>query len=140
MKRHEWEFSYDCEIVGAAAKKKRLWHETREKYWLDQTEKAKTELKEKGIEIRDYDPDSFYTSNKSQTSGMQITVDPSLKRRYDDCRTKVLEHQGKIREYTAFEAALINNTGKSIILNVDDINFFGMYGTDEETDEQQEKI
>lgn len=125
--RQNWKFNYTGQMVGDAAQAKRMHHESRLDYWKGEAEKAKSDLKENGVEVREYD-EGISASNSTRGGGVQMIVDPEKQRRYQDCVEKVQRHLSMVSLYRSFENACLGNPTTMIPLTVDDIDFFALHG------------
>lgn len=118
--RQQWTFEYSAQTVCEAASCKVVYHRERADFWRGELATAEAELREHGIEFREYDV----------TGGRRLdpVLDPQRQQRVQECRHKLAEHERNIEEYEAYRLALKDNLGATVRLDVDDIKFFDIGG------------
>lgn len=96
--RHGWTFHYSANEVLAAAQKKVEYHKERIAFWQKESVMAEAELRQKGVEFKDYD----VTGGKR----LEVKTDPGLLRRYEEARSKMEMHELSLKEYERYARAL----------------------------------
>jgi hypothetical protein len=124
MQRDKWSFEYSAIDLAKAAESKRGHHASRLKWWEEQKANVMTEVKETGIEVSESVADQY--SNSTRGYGPQVMVRNDLQQKLTECHKKILEHDGKAKEYEGWRQTLTANSGKSFPLHADDyLYFFG---------------
>lgn len=104
MNRSTWNFAYTIEQLRDAAIAKRDWHEGRLKWWDDKRDETEAKIKSEGIEIDKsvaFGTDGYF-SNKSHRRGASVTINNDLLDDFQECHSKVSEHQNKVKEYNGW--------------------------------------
>jgi hypothetical protein len=123
--RSTWKFPFGITDVRDAANVKASYHREREEYWaLDVTE-AEKELREKGVDLREFEA----TGGKQ----FQAVIDPARAQRLSEAKAKRDSHKAKAEQYEGFVAGLAKLQGEAGVANngtleltIDDIAHFGL--------------
>lgn len=118
MNRQNLKFEYTCRILLSFVQSKIDHEEERLVFWGGEYDQAKKLLKEAGAQFRE----------QPITGGtrVEIVIDPLLQRRFDECATKVKEHENKLKQYERWKRVFRSNISETVELDMDDIEFFGM--------------
>ncbi len=116
--RREWKFKYQASSLKDASQKRKQYHEKRLKYWTKEVERAEQELREHGIDFRD-----FHVSGGNR---LEAIIDPGLMRRYQESKRKLDKHKERIREYDRFVRTFTRHSTEEYELDIDDMEFFGL--------------
>lgn len=124
MNRNQWRFAYTADKLLAAAKTKRDWHTSRLNWWSAKNLETEKKIREEGLEIdRSVAHGQVSTvSNSYRQPAVQIKND--LLTDFHETQSKVLEHQGKIKDYDAWVQVLETQGQASFDLQQDDWLFF----------------
>jgi len=122
MMRRNWTFEYTANKLAEAAAVKKTHHEGRLKWWEEQKEKVMARIRESGIDI--HQPVADLYSNKTRGCGPEITIDATMQRDLSECQGKLIEHDGKVREYAGWIQVLSANPESRLSLDNDDYLFF----------------
>jgi hypothetical protein len=116
--RREWRFSYAAGNLAGPAEEKAKYHREREAWWLLQREKAEAELRQHGVEFRDY----------PVTGGTQVqpVLDPARQARLTECMQKIKHHADLAAEYETYLRAFRRSGDARLELDIDDVRFFGL--------------
>jgi hypothetical protein len=116
--RREWRFGYLAGDLAGPAEGKAKYHREREAWWLLQREKAEAELRQHGVEFRDY----------PVTGGTQVqpVLDPARQARLNECLQKIKHHADLAAEYETYLRAFRRSGDARLELDVDDVRFFGL--------------
>jgi len=122
MKRREWLFKYTAAKLATAAQAKVTHHQERLKWWEGKKGEVMTKIKDAGIDV--HMPVAAEYGNKTRGYGPEITIDATMQRDLSECQTKLIEHDGKIREYTGWVQVLSANPESQLELDNEDYLFF----------------
>lgn len=120
MSRHEWEFELPVSELADACKIKSRHHTDRLEYWKIELQEAEEALKTSSIQVKEYD----VTGGKRR----DLSFDPSLKNRFNECEDKIEKHKRKIKEFERYHRALGSRSaaGRFLNLTLSDWEFFGL--------------
>ncbi len=123
--RHEWTFAYSIEELRQAAQAQLGRNQDRVSYWVQKKEEAEINLRENGVEFRD--------DQVTGGSQLNIMVDPDLRQRYDDARSKlrtyvnlVEEFERWLRVFHGLDLDVSSEVDETRELDVRDIEYFGL--------------
>ncbi len=132
-KRKDHVFRYTAEKIAEAATAEAKYHDERAAWWNGEYEKAAVEAKNKGVEIRHY----------AVTGGVrpQVTIDPTLSNRLEECARKRTEHQQKAEKYK-IEAATYSAQPNTLQYDLDgeDVQYFRLAGGQREEEKPPQFI
>lgn len=108
--RHEWVYRYPVSELLAASKTKLDHHKSRLAWWQNKKEETFQKVKEGGIEVHESIVAQYAKTGYSNTGSHSATimVDQTLQKDLNECAAKIVEHSGKINEYSAFVQVLSN--------------------------------
>ena len=116
--RSEWTFTYQAPRLMEASKARKEYHEKRLEFWTREKKKAEKEVRDHGIDFRDYPV--------TGGSRLEAVIDPSLAKRYTESERKLKKHKAGIEEYDRFERAFAKHSSEVYQLDIDDMAFFGL--------------
>lgn len=111
-------FQYESATLKAACDKEAGYHRDREAYYDQQASELETQLREKGVELRE----------QQVTGGAQFSavVDPQLGQMLTVARSKRDTHRQSAELFEAYAGAFgASNTVHW--LTIDDVRYFGIY-------------
>lgn len=116
--RRQWRFAYQAGKLVQPADGKREHHQFRARWWQGELEKAEKDLRQHGVEFREY----------QVTGGTQVNpvLDPTRQARVQECRQKVKDHEALADEYAIYARAFELNPGAELELDAEDVKFFGL--------------
>jgi hypothetical protein len=116
--RRQWRFGYQAGRLVRPADEKREHHRDRARWWQDELEKAEKDLRQHGVEFREY----------PVTGGTQVNpvLDPTRQARVQECRQKVKDHESLAEEYALYARAFELNPDVELELDAEDVKFFGL--------------
>ncbi len=115
--KDKWTIQISAAALQGAAENRQRYHQQRAAWWAGEQSKAEKTLREKGIDIREY----------QQTGGarMQAILDPDLANRLSECQGKVKHHSTQSQmfvEWSRFFAAMPDS--HSLDVEQQDFAFF----------------
>lgn len=116
--RRNWRFEYACSALPEPAKEKVTHHKKRHAWWGAELAKAETELKEKGLQLRE-----------RATSGAarhEMVIDHEYQARVRECCDKVDHHKEAFEAYERYVRAFELCPDIVLELSIDDIAYFGI--------------
>lgn len=116
--RNEWKFKYNTTVLLNAASDKIDYYEDRVSFWTEELEKAEKAVKESQVEIKQYP----VTGGKR----MEVKIDPTLSRRYDECSDKLEQHKKNLKKFETYWRAFHTSKDKEFELDLDDIEYFDL--------------
>ena len=117
--RRNWKFNYKGSDLLEPTKKKVEHHAERLAFWREELMKAQTELKEKGIVMREH---QMTGSHQRQ----EAVLDQGLQYRVSECHGKTEEHRKLHEDYERYVRAFELNPESELELDIDDIAYFGL--------------
>jgi hypothetical protein len=134
MLRDDWKFHYKTADVLAAAQRKREHHENRLGVWRDELTNAETKLRAEGVTFREVDL-GHSSSTSTYRGGVEVTVNSEMQKKLSEARSKVAVHESAAAEYADWTIILNGgaNRDEQIVLDYQDIKFFGLTEPKEET-------
>lgn len=116
--RINWTFQFAAETLEAAAEKKTGHHDARLLFWEEALKIAEIDLKEKGVDIREYE----VSGGKS----IDFVMDPGLKSRYNKSSERIDYHRHRIADYARYYRAFELSPNKVFELTISDMEYFGL--------------
>jgi hypothetical protein len=116
--RSGWTFTYQAPHLQEASKERKEYHERRIKFWTSEKKKAEKEVRDHGIDFRDYPV--------TGGSRLEAVIDPGLAKRYTESERKLKKHKVLVEEYDRFERAFAGHSSEEYQLDIDDMTFFGL--------------
>jgi len=120
MKRNGHTFQFSGTLIGSAATAEHKYHTERVTYWKAEQEKAITQARAAGIEIREQD----VTGGKR----VDVVIDPTVGIRLQECANKIASHQQAADRFQIEAAAYGTQPDRSYELEPDDIIYFRLAG------------
>jgi hypothetical protein len=120
-KRSEHTFQFTAGEIAAAAMREAEFHAKRQAWWNAEYQKAATEAKEKGVEVRAY--------AVSGGERAEMVIDPALQTRINECYGKRLQHQTAADQFRMEAAAYGSQlTTKVYDVDTDDVQHWRLAG------------
>ena len=117
--RPGWRFEFTTDVLLPAAQKKLAHHRERHETWTARLREAEAELKEKGVSLKEH-------AVSGGEMRHEAVIDYTYQQRVNECSEKMHKHARSVERYERWERAFQLNPEKSLQLDVDDIEFFGL--------------
>lgn len=118
MKRDKWKMQFTGANILRAVTQQVGYHRALEKRWADEQKQVHAQLKEKGVEIREY----------QVTGGTNVVpvLDQPLLARYGELGQKIASHRKSAEEYEQWQQIMRHQPETMFALHWDDVLFFGI--------------
>lgn len=106
MNRSIWKFPYTAGALLAAVEAKLEFHKSRLQVWTIKRDETKAKIKEHGIDFDESLADQMQSYSNSFAGRGNIKIDTKLSADFFECKSKVDEHTGKVKEYEGWVQVL----------------------------------
>jgi len=114
--REKHVFQFTGKQISDAAHLQAAYHDAKRKFWESEYQKAVTEAKAKGVEIREVP----VTGGKRA----EMVLDPHLQQRISECMGKIENHQRLRTRYTIEQEAYQSQSDRTYDLDPEDLVYF----------------
>lgn len=124
MRRQEWKFEYlACDLLKAA-REKRDHHKARLDWWEAKKGEVEQQIKETGLKFHE-SLVAEYSKTGYGAQSSDVQVDPVLKKKLDECFSKIRHHKSKVDDYGGFVTVLADTPElQRLELHIDDWRYF----------------
>lgn len=121
-KREKWTVKVKADRMKNCCIERMKHHKERMAFWAAERIKADKALKEKGIQITQYEVTGGTRS--------EAKLDPSLMARLGECQQKEKANSESFAKFGAYKAMFVLMGENEIELNADDVLYFNVEGSD----------